>query len=154
LKVTPDGKLLRHPSEIGESSLTLVGALRFNREFTKPLMSVHFYCDAPQALLAAFNTRIAQIEQKDKITTWELHSDGQHYTHLAAAWNRKAWMRPAVQTGRLTFNIVRSKDSSVSSVAYAYYHGHLIETFLTHFDGLFSNASASAMPEADDRVSD
>ncbi len=117
-------------------------------------MAVHFYGDAPQALLAAFNARIAQTEQKDKITTWELHSDGQHYTHRAADWNRKAWMRPAVQADRLTFNIVRSKDSTVSSMAYAYYHGHLIETFLSHFDGMFSNASASALPEADDRVSE
>lgn len=117
-------------------------------------MAVHFYCDAPQALLAAFNARITQTEQKNKITTWELHSDGQYYTHRAADWNRKAWMRPVVQTDRLTFNVVRSKDATVSSVAYAYYHGHLIETFLAHFDRMFSSASASAMPEAGDRVSE
>lgn len=116
-------------------------------------MAVHFYCDAPQALLAAFNARIAQSEQKDKITTWELHSDGRHYTHRAADWNRKAWMRPVVETGQLTFNIVRSQNGSVTSVAYAYYHGHLIETFLAHFDGEFSNACASSMPEPSDRVS-
>jgi hypothetical protein len=117
-------------------------------------MAVHFYCDAPQALLAAFNARIAQTEPKDKITTWELHGDGQHYTHRSAEWNRKAWMRPTIQTGRLSFNIVRSQNGSVSSVAYAYYHGHLIETFLAHFDSMFSNASASSLPEAGDRVSE
>jgi len=117
-------------------------------------MAVHFYCDAPQALLTAFNARIAQTEQKDKITNWELHSDEQHYTHRAADLNRKAWMRPAVQAGRLTFNIVRSQNGSVSSGAYAEYHSHLIETFLTHFDGMFSNASASAMPDTGDRISE
>jgi hypothetical protein len=115
-------------------------------------MSVHFICDAPQALLAAFNARIAQTEPRGKITTWELHSDGQHYTHRAADWNRKAWMRPSVQAGRLTFNIIRTTDSTVSSTAYAYYHGHLIETFLSHFDEMFFSASASALPEAGDRV--
>lgn len=117
-------------------------------------MAVHFHCDAPQTLLTAFKARIAQTEQKGKITTWELHSDGQHYTHRAADWNRKAWMRPSIQPDRLTFNIVRSQKSSVSSVAYAYYHGHLIETFLAHFDNVFSIASASAMPEAGDRISE
>lgn len=115
-------------------------------------MAIHFYCDAPQALLAAFNARIMQTEQKDKITTWEPYSDGKYFTHRAADWNRKAWMRPVVQAGCLTFNVVRSVDATVSSVAYAYYHGHLIETFLTHFDGMFSAASVSAMPEAGDRV--
>jgi hypothetical protein len=115
-------------------------------------MAVHFHCDTPQALLAAFNARIAQTEQKDKITTWELHGDGQHYTHRAADWNRKAWMRPSIHPGRLTFNIVRSQNASVSSVAYAYYHGHLIETFLAHFDSMFSTTSTSAMPEVGDRV--
>lgn len=117
-------------------------------------MAVHFDCESPNALLDAFNSRIAQTEPKGRINTWELHSDGPYYTHLAAEWNRKAWMHPKIQPGRLTFSIVRSRDSTVSSLAYAYYHGHLIETFLAHFDGMFSSAIASAMPEGDDRVSE
>lgn len=115
-------------------------------------MAVHFFCDTPQALLAAFKARVEQTEPKDKVTTWELHSDGQHYTHRAADWNRRAWMRPSVHSDRLTFNIVRAQGGSVSSLTYAYYHGHLIETFLAHFDTMFSSASASAMPEAADRI--
>jgi hypothetical protein len=114
-------------------------------------MAVDFICSDPQALLKAFNARIAQTEPKGKITTWEVN-DGGYYTHRAPDWSRKAWFKPLVTINKLTFNIIRSQNDTVSSVAYAYYHGHLIETFLAHFDESFSKANASAMPDVGDRV--
>jgi len=56
------------------------------------------------------------------------------------------------QASQLTFNIIKPKDKSVSALAYAYYHGHLIETFLNHFDNSFGNGFASALPETDDNI--
>jgi hypothetical protein len=41
----------------------------------------------------------------------------------------------------------------VTKIVYGYYHGHLIETFLNHFDSDFSDGSATALPAAGDLVS-
>lgn len=115
-------------------------------------MAITFDTASPEALLKAFDDRIKQTEQKGKITTWEKHRDGTHYTHKAEDWRNKAFLKSAVHQGKLVFNIIAPKDGAVSSAAYAYYHGHLIETFLNHFDTQFFNASASAMPIAGDLV--
>jgi hypothetical protein len=87
-------------------------------------MAVHFTTATAQALLAEFNKRIAQSEPAGKITTWERSADGVYYTHKAAEWRGKAWMKPAVQNDQLVFNIIKSQNSTVSAVVYAYYHGH------------------------------
>ncbi|MEO6934977.1 MAG: hypothetical protein ABI171_06505 [Collimonas sp.] len=112
-------------------------------------MAIHFATTTPQTLLNNFDARIAQTEPKGKITTWEKASDG-HYTHKATEWNKKAWLLPKVLNSQLTFNIIRPNGSNVTSQVYAYYHGHLIETFLNHFDTSFSNAVSSALPESAD----
>jgi hypothetical protein len=41
----------------------------------------------------------------------------------------------------------------VTSVVYAYYHGHLIETFLNHFDKDFTKGEATALPTSGDNCS-
>ena len=115
-------------------------------------MSVSFSTANPEALLSKFDAAITQREQKGKIETWERSSDGQYYTHKAADWHKKAWFKPSVQQQRLVFNIVRPKNANISSVTYGYYHGHLIETFLNHFDGSFEQGAASALPTANDNV--
>jgi hypothetical protein len=116
-------------------------------------MAVMFFTSAAQVLKAEFDARINQREAKGKITTWERSADGQYYTHKAAEWARKAWFKPVVLADRLTFHIVRSSDSNISTLSYAYYHGHLLETFLNHFDSLFSNGQATALPASGDKCS-
>jgi hypothetical protein len=115
-------------------------------------MAVHFHCSSPQALLRDFDARIAQLDPSGRITTWERHQDGRHYTHRAADWTRKAWFRAEVQDGLLSFFIVKSRDLDLSTRVYAYYHGHLVETFLAHFDMSFTRASVSALGEQGDSV--
>jgi hypothetical protein len=115
-------------------------------------MAVHFKSAEPQALLRDFDMRIAQSDSAGRITTWEKTSDGRYYTHRAAEWARKAWFKAVVQEERLSFFIVKSRDLDISSRTYAYYHGHLIETFLAHFDMRFTDATASALPEDGDTV--
>ncbi|KVV10224.1 MULTISPECIES: hypothetical protein [Burkholderia] len=117
-------------------------------------MAVHFTCNDPQALLATFTARIEQADPKGKITTWQLSNDGSFYTHRAAEVNRKAWFRPVVDLPlkQLTFLIVKPQNADISRFIYAYYHGHLIETFLTHFDRMFSAANVSAAPQPGERV--
>ena len=116
-------------------------------------MSVNFSTQNPQALLAKFDAAISQSEQKGKIETWEKSADGNYYTHKARDWYKKAWFKPSVQDQKLVFNIVKPNNTNISSVVYGYYHGHLIETFLNHFDGSFSQGMASALPTANDNVS-
>jgi hypothetical protein len=40
-----------------------------------------------------------------------------------------------------------------AKVVYAYYHGHLIETFLNHFDKDFTKAEATSLPTSGDHCS-
>ncbi|WP_081606973.1 hypothetical protein [Asticcacaulis benevestitus] len=114
-------------------------------------MSVTFFTSQPQALLNSFHRAIQQSESLGKITTWEISTDGQDYTHKAADWNRKAWFSAVVGSDRLTFNIVKPQNVNVTTPVYGYYHGHITETFLNHFDDKFSSASASARPTSGDK---
>jgi len=116
-------------------------------------MAVHFHTDTPKALLAKFNAAIQQKEPKGKIDTWKLSDDGKYYTHTAERWTKKAWFKPSTSDKLLTFNIIKPKDRNVTSPVYAYYHGHLIETFLNHFDTDFTSAAATALPAAGDLCS-
>jgi hypothetical protein len=116
-------------------------------------MAVHFYTDSPKALLAKFNAAIQQKEAKGKIDTWELSDDGKYYTHTAERWTKKAWFKPSASESLLTFNIFKPKDRNVTSPFYAYDHGHLIETFLNHFDADFTSTAATALAAADDLCS-
>lgn len=115
-------------------------------------MAIHFTTKDAKSLLQAFDARISQEEPKGKITTWEKSSDGKYYTHKAADWNKAAWLLPKIEATQLTFIIIKPQNKKISAVAYAYYHGHLIETFLNHFDKSFQNGVASALPEADDVI--
>src|SRR4249919_668151 len=115
-------------------------------------MEMHFVTHDPAGLLKAFNAKIDQKQVEGKITTWERSDDGKYYTHKAAEWTKKAWFKPSVESGQLTFNIIKPQNQSISAVAYGYYHGHLLETFLNHFDKQFSTGSASALPEKADVI--
>ena len=116
-------------------------------------MSVTFYTPKPQALLNEFNKRIAQTEPAGKVRTWERSDDKVYYTHKSSDWNKKAWFKPEVKTEKLVFNIIKPKNQNIGVVTYGYFHGHLIETFLNHFDDMFTSGVASAAGEEGDRCS-
>lgn len=111
-------------------------------------MAVFFRTSNPSALLKAFNDRINQDEQEGKITTWEQHKHNNvtYYTHKAAAWHKKAYFKAVVGDNILTFNIIRPEDQNITVTVYGYYHGHLTETFLNHFDSSFNEAISSSNP--------
>ncbi len=113
-------------------------------------MSVTFLTSNPQELLNSFNARIEQTEAAGKITTWVRSEDKLFYTHKAVEWANKAWFSPAVEAGKLTFNIIKPKNANISTTVYGYYHGHLIETFLNHFDKMFSVGQATALATVND----
>lgn len=116
-------------------------------------MAVRIDTSAPSQLLAKFTKAVtAPHGTRGGITTWVKSDTGDFYTHAAHEWKGKAWFKPAVKTGELVFNILPSQGQKVSVLAYAYYHGHLIETFLNHFDQDFTAATASALPKSPDKV--
>jgi len=41
----------------------------------------------------------------------------------------------------------------LTRMVYGFYHGHFIEMLLTHFDGAFSTANATALPGPGDVIS-
>ena len=113
-------------------------------------MAIEFVTQQPNSLLAKFDAAVTQTEPKGKITTWEKSEDGIYYTHKSVEWNKKAWLKPASGAGRLVFNIIKPKNTNISSTVYGYYHGHLIETFLNHFDTDFTEGKATAKATSDD----
>ncbi|GAB3791838.1 hypothetical protein [Dyella agri] len=115
-------------------------------------MAAYFKTSKATELLKKFDARIAQTEQKGKITTWVKRNDG-YYTHKAADWANKAFFKAVVEDEQLRFNIIRPKDKNIEVEVYGYYHGHLIETFLNHFDKDFTWGYASALPSSGDDVS-
>lgn len=113
-------------------------------------MAVYFYTTDPGGLLGKFRAAITQSQILGKITTWELSGDGKYYTHKARDWAKKAWFSPVMLSDRLTFNILRPNASKVTPVIYGYYHGHLIETFVNHFDKSFTLGCATALAQSQD----
>ena len=114
-------------------------------------MAVYLNTSNPTGLLSDFKAAIKQQEAKGKIDTWELDPDGD-ITHRADQWARKLWFRPVVEPSRLAFYTLPPTGKVIATVDYGYYHGHLIVTFLNHFDGKFSQAIATAQPAGKDSI--
>lgn len=116
-------------------------------------MACYFRTGIPKQLLQQFNARIDQTEPKGRINTWERSKDGKYYTHKSSDWANKAWFKPVVEENQLTFNIIKPQNQNITTTVYGYYHGHLTETFLNHFDNDFTTAQATALPTVDDHCS-
>ena|ERR1700680_1861678 len=111
-------------------------------------MALHFKTQTPKKLLATFKKAI----DEGHITTWSYDKDGD-FTHTAEQWIRKAWLRPRVSEGtELVLYILAPKETKLTSVIYAIYHGRFIESMLTHCDKLFAEGHATSMPEDGDFV--
>ncbi len=108
-------------------------------------MAVVVYTANPSLLLGKIKTAI----DTETVETWIVDADGD-FTHEPNQWRNKAWFRPYVASGVLQFGLVGPEGVQVSTVVYAVYHGRFIEMLLTHFDGDFSNATATA--QADSKV--
>jgi hypothetical protein len=112
-------------------------------------MAIHFKTKNPIKLLAAYKKAI----DDGHISTWSYDEDGD-FTHTADQWLRKAWLRPKVKEAEeLVFHVLAPKETQLSSVLYAIYHGRFMESMLLHCDTLFELGSVSAMPEDGDIIS-
>ncbi|MHB1610019.1 MAG: hypothetical protein ACYCXX_15615 [Acidiferrobacter thiooxydans] len=110
-------------------------------------MAVLVFCEDPSGLLKRIKKAIAD----ERITTWQEDGAGD-FTHIPEQWRYRAWMRPRIVEGRITFNIVASKNEKMSKTVYGVYHGRFIEMLLTHFDHDFSKVQATALATFEDIV--
>lgn len=113
-------------------------------------MAAYFETTSPRGLLTDFDKAIALGHAAGGIATWT-KANG-HYTHTSAQWGSLAFLKPSIGANRLTFNIVKPQNSTISVVTYGFYHGHIVETFLNHFDKQFTLGSATALPTASDQL--
>lgn len=110
-------------------------------------MAVFIQCADPQGLLEKLRAAIKQ----GKIETWTLDGDGD-LTHSPQQWRLQAWFRPVIETGKLCFYILGTKNKRMTKSIYGVYHGRLIEMLLTHFDNDFEDARATALAQRQERV--
>ena len=110
-------------------------------------MAVMVECGNPQELLSKIRSQISSR----KIETWSIDGDGD-LTHEPEQWRYLAWFRPSVEPGKLAFYILGAKSKKMTKAVYGVYHGRLIEMLLTHFDGDFVTAQATAMPRGRDQI--
>jgi hypothetical protein len=108
-------------------------------------MAASFTTTDSSGLLRAFKAAI----DNGSIKTWRYDNHGDFY-HTDHQFQGKAWFRPSTQSTSLTFNILKPQGASVSYFVYAYYHGHIIETFIFHFNQSFSLAAATPTGTSND----
>ncbi len=99
----------------------------------------------PRSLLSAIKAKI----DSGKVDTWGYDSDGD-FTHSPAQWQDKAWLKPSIASGTLTFGLIGRKEVAMGKEVYAIYHGRFIEMLLAHFDDSFSSAQATAQSAPSD----
>ena len=110
-------------------------------------MALYFDTNDPQRLLDEFKKAINEGE----ITTWSYDKDDD-FTHTPEQWKNKAWLRPKIESGKLVFYILSPKNTNITSLVYAVYHGRFVESMLLHCDNLFSDGKATAYPAGGDNV--
>lgn len=115
-------------------------------------MAVKIRASNPADLLS----KIKKAINEGRIKTWnyETYHEKQYFTHVTSdnQWRGKAWLLPKFEEDLLVLNIITPQNLTVSTVAYAVYHGRFIEMLLTHFENEFSVAWATALPESGDVV--
>lgn len=107
---------------------------------------ISFTTTAADVLLKAFDDSIAA----GRITTWEKGSAG-FYHHKAERWKNKGFFAASQVNGRLDFKLTIVEGNVPTGErlsVYAYYHGHLHETFLNHFREMFTGVLATPKPLA------
>jgi hypothetical protein len=113
-------------------------------------MAAYFSTNNAAGLLKMFNQAIANTHHGNgqRIDTWRhvVHNGHNFYTHTSQNWGDKGWFRADAEATRLAFHIVPVERVPLTRDTYAYYAGHLIETFIRHFPTIF--AAAQATPNA------
>jgi hypothetical protein len=118
-------------------------------------MSITFGSTNPTQLLNSFKEAIDNHEEHrngPRVDTWRYVAHDGHwwFTHTAQNWRDKAWLRAEVQQNKLVFTIRPINGVPLTRDTYAYYVGHLAETFIRHFSASFGTAVTTGSPGGGD----
>lgn len=91
----------------------------------------------PNGLLAKIKSAIDHRH----VVTWSYDKDGD-FTRTPTQWSQKAWLRPRIGPGGLTFTLISNHQVPLTTEVYGVYHGRFVEMLLAHFSKDFSSASA------------
>lgn len=86
--------------------------------------------------------RIGKYINIDLIETWSVDAEGD-FTHTSRQWRGRAWMRPNPSKDKVIFNIIGSKEESMSKLIYGVYHGRFTQMLLTHFDDMMESVEVT-----------
>ncbi len=109
-----------------------------------------FKTDNPSTLLQLFDDAVAGQGNGKQIDTWRKvegpGTKGPMYTHKSQQHANRAYFEVAVSRDELLFGLYWPGGRAPADAVYlyAYYHGHLIETFIHHFGAFFESVTSSA----------
>lgn len=103
-----------------------------------------FYTKDPAGLLKKFEEKIKAKVGQDSIQTWE--QIGGNFSHTAERWKGKMSFKTEIDTAANGSSLIflataqNGPTKEDRQTAYAYYHGHLLQTFVDHFGDFFTVA--------------
>jgi hypothetical protein len=101
-------------------------------------MAINIQAGDPAGLFSAIKKAI----DEKSIATWSYDGDGD-FTHTPAQWDKRAWLRPSIETGQLNLMLIWPKGAEESKVVSGIYQGRFIEMLVDHFDKKFTKVSAA-----------
>lgn len=103
-----------------------------------------FYTKDPAGLLQKFKAQLKAKQGQDSIQTWE--QVGENFGHTSERWKGKMQFKASVNADatepNLTFTMASMAKGTQEEeqIFYAYYHGHLLQTFVDHLGRHFTAA--------------
>lgn len=103
-----------------------------------------FYTKDPAGLLQKFKAKLKAKQGQDSIQTWE--QVGETFGHTSERWKGKLAFKATINADatepNLTFTVASMAKGTQEEqqIFYAYYHGHLLQTFVDHLGEHFTAA--------------
>lgn len=101
---------------------------------------------SPRSLLENMRNAIDQ----GRITSW-IYDDEHDFTLSRLGTVQRAWFHPRIGTGKIRFCIVGVNGENMTSLTYAKYHSHLVNTLLRFFDDEITSISVTPNKSPFDR---
>lgn len=110
-------------------------------------MALHIKTYNPEQLLDS----IYEFIRKKEIEAWITDIDGD-FTHRPEQWIMEAWLRPFLNEKELVFGIISRRNTPLSKVVYAVYHGRFSEMLLSYFDDEIDSIEITSNPDCNDSI--
>ena len=108
-------------------------------------MAVFIKTEKAQELLALLKDKCNSDVPCGARCGWLVDQDGDF---VIGAEFEVAWLKPYVTDDALVFGLIGRRDREMGCGTYARYHSGMIDLVLTHYDGLFSEAYATAKKDS------